>query len=59
MRHVDDQLDKLNRGAQNAGRVSFGTEIQVGKVLIQVSASGDTVTFTNVTDGKHATIALV
>jgi hypothetical protein len=56
MQSVDDQLDKLNRGAAFSGRVSFGSGIQIGSVVI--TTSGDTVTFTNVTDGKHATITL-
>jgi len=57
LQQMQDQIDNLVRGAQNAGRVSFSNQIQVGDVLI--TTSGDTVTFLNVTDGKKATITLV
>lgn len=53
---VNDRLDRLERGAQNAGRVSFSNEVQVGNILI--TTTGDTVRFTNVQDGKTATITL-
>lgn len=56
---VNDTLDKLTRGAQNAGRVSFGPQIQIGNILLTASATGDTLTLTNVVDGKHLTLTLV
>jgi len=56
LRDILDQLDKLNRGASFAGRVSFGDVIQIGNITI--TTSGDTVKFQNVQDGKSTTLTL-
>jgi len=56
MRGVDDQLAALNSGRAFAGRVSFGSDIQVGDVLITTTAT--TVTFTNVKTGASNTLTL-
>lgn len=53
---VNDRLDRLERGAQNAGRVSFSNQIQVGDILITTGAT--TVLFQNVQTGASYTITL-
>ena len=57
IREMRDDIDKLNRGAQFSGRVSFGSGIQLGNVLI-TTPTMHTVKFTNVTNGKTATLTL-